>query len=160
MKRLGFSVLNHEVSGVNTVLDAREWMGAVEQPFRFTAPFKNGERNELQLRPPFTAQLGLPQSNENAVEWYQKKFICPQNSGYRLGKAYKHGELGLPQNDKKAATAYLDAADRCIAECGSQHTPYGRSGKVYRWYVVQRIYKAHKNGELGLETASPVAMAV
>ena len=70
------------------------------------------------------AELGLPQSNENAVEWYQKKSICPQNSGYRLGKAYKHGELGLPQNDKKAATAYRDAADRCIAECGSQHTPY------------------------------------
>ena len=103
------------------------------------------------------AELGLLQSNENAVEWYQKKSICPQNSGYRLGKAYEHGELGLPQNDEKAATAYRDAADRCIAERGSQHTPYGRSGKVYQWDVVRRMYKAYKNGELGLEKNQEMA---
>ena len=76
MKRLGFSVLNHEVSGVKTVLDAREWMGAVKQPdpygLRLTAwDTRSGyeePRNELQLQPPFTAREYYGEDFEECCE--------------------------------------------------------------------------------------------
>ena len=76
MKRLGFSVLNHEVSGVKTVLDAREWMGAVKQPdpygLRLSAwDTRSGyeePRNELQLQPPFTAREYFGEDFEECCE--------------------------------------------------------------------------------------------
>ena len=71
MKRLGFSVLNHEVSGVKTVLDAREWVGAVEQPHLTAWDTLSGyeePRNELQLQPPFTAREYFGEDFEECCE--------------------------------------------------------------------------------------------
>ena len=71
MKRLGFSVLNHEVSGVKTVLDAREWVGAVEQPHLTAWDTLSGyeePRNELQLQPPFTAREYFGEDYEECCE--------------------------------------------------------------------------------------------